>query len=70
MLTFSQISQRIFKSLDIEDLPTDAESLVEHVYLKSCQAVDWNTAFTRQFCHQVTREECLAIKAQGMIVYY
>ena len=69
MLTFSQISQRIFNSLDIEDLPTDAESLVEHVYSKSCQAVDWNTALTRQFCQQVTREECLAIKEQGMIVY-
>ena len=69
MLTFSQISQRIFDSLSIEDLPNDAETLVEHVYSKSCQAVDWNTALSRQFCQQVTIEECLAIKEQGMIVY-
>ena len=67
MLTFSQISLRIFDSLSIEDLPTDAESLVDYVYSKSCKAVDWNAVLTPQFCQQVTREECIAIKEQGNV---
>lgn len=67
MLTFSEIHQKIFDQLSIEDLPKELEPLLQSISSTANSVVDWENALSIKCCRAagVTKEVCLGLKDLG-----